>query len=80
MLMVCLGGAYAFMSCQCSRGSPTRIRIGLAVGLALIAAAMMILKIGGRPVPILLLNLLKFKIAPQIYAGTSLDPAPASPR
>ena len=69
MLMVCLGGAYAIYVMPMLAWVPPRIRIGLAIGLALIAAAMMILKIGGRPVPILLLNLLKFKIAPQVYAG-----------
>ena len=79
MLMVCLGGAYAIYVMPMLAWVPPRIRIGLAIGLALIAAAMMILKIGGRPVPILLLNLLKFKIAPQVYAGTPstlLQPRP----
>ena len=79
MLMVCLGGAYAIYVMPMLAWVPTRIRIGLAIGLALIAAAMMILKIGGRPIPILLLNLLKFKIASQVYAGTPsalLQPRP----
>ena len=79
MLMVCLGGAYAIYVMPMLAWIPDRIRIGLAIGLALFAAAMMILKIGGRPVPILLLNLLKFKISPQVYAGTPsvlLQPRP----
>ena len=80
MLMVCLGGAYAIYVMPMLAWIPDRIRVGLAIALALIAAALMILKIGGRPIPILLLNLLKFKISAQVYAGTPatlIEPRPS---
>ena len=73
MLMVCLGGAYAIYVMPMLAWIPDRFRVGLAIGLALIAATMMIVKVGGRPIPILLLNLLKFRIAPQAYEGTPAD-------
>ncbi len=64
---------------------PSEARMGLAVLLGLIGVAMVVGKIGGRRLPLVAADLLKYRLGARLYAGPvsqlvrSEPPAPAQP-
>ena len=64
---------------------PSEVRMALAVVLGLVGVAMVVGKIGGRRLPLVAADLLKYRLGAQVYAGPvsqlvrSEPPAPAQP-
>ena len=64
---------------------PSEVRMAIAVVLGLIGIAMVVGKIGGRRLPLVAADLLKYRLGARVYAGTvsqlvrSEPPAPAQP-
>ena len=64
---------------------PSEVRMALAVVLGLVGVAMVVGKIGGRRLPLVAADLLKYRLGEQVYAGPvsqlvrSEPPAPAQP-
>ncbi len=71
-------GAYRY-----SPVGPSEVRMGLAVILALFGMAMVVGKVGGRRLPVVAADLLRFGLGPRRYAGPASDlvrsEAPAPP-
>ena len=64
---------------------PSEVRMGLAVVFALFGVAMIVGKVGGRRLPVVLADLLRFGLGPRLYVGPPADlvrsepPAPPTP-
>ena len=64
---------------------PSEVRLGLAVVFALFGIAMVVGKVGGRRLPVVLADLLRFGLGPRRYVGPPADlvrtepPAPPTP-
>ena len=64
---------------------PSEVRMGLAVLLGLIGIALVVGKVGGRRLPLVAADLLKYRLGARVYAGSvcqlvrSEPPAPAQP-
>ena len=64
---------------------PSEVRMAIAVVLGLVGIAMVVGKIGGRRLPLVAADLLKYRLGARLYAGTvsqlvrSEPPAPAQP-
>ena len=64
---------------------PSEVRMALAVVLGLVGVAMVVGKIGGRRLPLVAADLLKYRLGARVYAGPvsqlvrSEPPAPAQP-
>ena len=64
---------------------PSEVRMALAVVFGLVGVAMVVGKIGGRRLPLVAADLLKYRLGAQVYAGPvaqlvrSEPPAPAQP-
>ena len=64
---------------------PSEVRMGLAVVFALFGVAMVVGKVGGRRLPVVLADLLRFGLGPRRYVGPPTDlvrsepPAPPTP-
>ena len=64
---------------------PSEVRMALAVALGLFGVAMVVGKIGGRRLPLVAADLLKYRLGARVYAGPvsqlvrSEPPAPAQP-
>ena len=52
---------------------PSEVRTGLAVVFALFGIAMVVGKVGGRRLPVVVADLLRFGIGPRRYAGPASD-------
>ena len=52
---------------------PSEVRMGLAVVLALFGIAMVVGKVGGRRLPVVAADLLRFGLGPRRYAGPASD-------
>ncbi len=52
---------------------PSEVRMGFAVVFALFGIAMVVGKVGGRRLPVVLADLLRFGVGPRIYAGPVSD-------
>ena len=52
---------------------PSEVRTGLAVVFALLGIAMVVGKVGGRRLPVVLADLLRFGVGPRCYAGPVAD-------
>ena len=52
---------------------PSQVRLGLSVVLALFGIAMVVGKVGGRRLPAVAADLLRFGLGPRCYAGTPAD-------
>ena len=52
---------------------PSEVRLGLAVVFALFGLAMVVGKVGGRRLPVVLADLLRFGVGPRRYAGPASD-------
>ncbi len=52
---------------------PSEVRMGLAVVFALLGLAMVVGKVGGRRLPVVLADLLRFGVGPRRYAGPVSD-------
>ena len=53
---------------------PSEVRMGLAVVFALFGLAMVVGKVGGRRLPVVLADLLRFGVGPRRYAGPAVRP------
>ncbi len=58
---------------------PSEVRMGLAVVFALFGIAMVVGKVGGRRLPVVLADLLRFGVGPRRYAGPASDLARSEP-
>ena len=64
---------------------PSEVRMAIAVVLGLVGIAMVVGKIGGRRLPLVAADLLKYRLGARVYAGPvahlvrSEPPAPAQP-
>ena len=66
-------GAYHYVP------GPSETRIALAVLLGLFGVAMVVVKIGGRPLPMVAADLLKYRLGARLYAGSPAQLARSEP-
>ena len=52
---------------------PSEVRMGLAAAFALVGMAMVVGKVGGRRLPVVAADLLRFRLGPRRYAGPPAD-------
>ena len=52
---------------------PSEVRIGLAVVMGLVGTALVVGKVGGRRLPLVAADLLRYWLGPRRYAGTAAD-------
>ena len=55
---------------------PSEVRLALAVVFALFGVAMVVGKVGGRRLPVVLADLLRFGLGPRRYVGPACRPGP----
>ena len=77
--------AISYGACRYAPVGPSEVRMALAVVLGLVGVAMVVGKIGGRRLPLVAADLLKYRLGARRYAGPvaqllrSETPAPAQP-
>ena len=79
MLVVVCGGCYALYVMPMLAWIPSKVRIGMVIPIGLFGAAMLIVQINGRPIPMVLLNILRFRVSPKLYRGSPSDLLHAAP-
>lgn len=69
MLIVIAAAGYAIYLLPMFQWIPAQVRLGILIPSALFLGLMLVVRIAGRPIPLVMLNLLKYRLSPRYYVG-----------